>query len=117
MALKISTETMHGEVRDLYVRLIVATQNNHGQPTDALFRGFLSKEFFEAGRHFVWEKEIKFQSRVNSPLWEQAYLALSAEIQQEFADGSRLLADCTTDEDREIVRLSERVVDPQIENV
>lgn len=76
MAVKAKVMTMFGEERDVYIRLNNIEANNHGQPAHALFRGFLSKEAFEAKAHYVWEREIAFKANVGLPLWEQAYAAL-----------------------------------------
>lgn len=73
MALELTMKTPQGEVRRLYVRLIVSEDNNHGEPARALFRSFLTKEAFKAGHHYVHEEEISFHADVDQPLWRQAY--------------------------------------------
>ena len=76
MAITAKVRTMFGEEREVYIRLNSVESSNHGWPSHALFRGFLSKEAFQAGAHYVWEKEIEFTPDVSQPIWEQAYAAL-----------------------------------------
>jgi hypothetical protein len=77
MAVKATLPTSFGEDRDLYIRLnSIEDAQNHGLPTVARFRGFLSKEAFEGGAAFVWEREISFDADLDRPFWEQAYEAL-----------------------------------------
>jgi len=53
--------------------------SNHDFPSTGLFRGYLTKEAFEAGSHFVWEEGVEFMADVSQPIWPQAYAALIAE--------------------------------------
>ena len=76
MAIKAVVTTPYGEQRELYIRRNNIEASNHGVASHALVRGFISQEAFEAGAHFVWEKEIEFQADVTQPLWQQAYAAL-----------------------------------------
>lgn len=76
MAIKATVTTPHGEERELYIRLNNVESSNHGVASHALFRGFLSKEAFESGAHFLWEREVEFRADVSLPLWPQAYAAL-----------------------------------------
>lgn len=76
MAIHVSAVTAFGETRTLYIRLNNMEASNHGQPAVALFRGYLTKEAFESGKHYVWERTIRFMTDVSLPLWEQAYDAL-----------------------------------------
>ena len=78
MALLANLETLYGETRQLYVRINNAEVSNHGQPAYILVRGFLSKEAFEAGKHYVWEQQCEFQATVADPLWTQGYAHLKA---------------------------------------
>jgi hypothetical protein len=79
MAISALLMTTFGEERTLYVRLNNAEPSNHGVPTHALFRGYISKEAFDAGSGYVWEKAIEFMADVSLPLWPQAYAALVAQ--------------------------------------
>jgi hypothetical protein len=79
MAVKVTSETSFGETRELYVRLNNVETSNHGVKTFALFRGFLSKEAFENGKSYVWERSVEFDADVSKPLWKQAYDALAAD--------------------------------------
>lgn len=76
MAIKATVTTLFGEEREVYIRLNNVEASNHGWASNALFRGFLSKEAFQAGAHYVWEKEIQFAPDVSQPIWQQAYAAL-----------------------------------------
>lgn len=78
MAIKATLETSHGEARELYIRLNNVEVSNHGVQASALFRGFLSKDAFDAGKGYVWELEIRFSATVDEPLWKQAYEALKS---------------------------------------
>ena len=79
MAVKAKVQTLFGEEREVYIRLNSVEASNHGWASHALFRGFLSKEAFQSGSHYVWEKEIEFFPDVSKPVWEQAYEALKKE--------------------------------------
>lgn len=76
MAITAHLPTSFGETRDLYVRLNNLETANHGLPSTALFRGFLSREAFLAGKGYVWEQEVRFTVDPSRPLWEQAYAAI-----------------------------------------
>lgn len=78
MAISATITTMFGEQRECYIRLNNVETSNHGVPTQALFRAFLSKSAFESGSHYVWEMSIEFTADVSQPLWPQAYSALVA---------------------------------------
>ncbi len=80
MAVLAKVTTMHGEERELYVRLNNVDVSNHGVHANALFRGFVSREAFESKFHYVWEQEVKFLADVSKPLWEQAYSQLKTDI-------------------------------------
>lgn len=79
MALIANLETNFGEPRDLYVRINNVEASNHGMPAQALARGFVSREAFQAGKRFVWERQFEFLPDVSLPMWEQAYVALKSE--------------------------------------
>ena len=79
MAISATIRTVYGEDRQCYIRLNNVEATNHGTPTLALFRGFLSKEAFEDGSHYVWEKSVEFTADVSQPIWPQAYAALIAQ--------------------------------------
>lgn len=79
MAIKAKVTTMFGEDREVYIRLNSIEASNHGWASHALFRGFLSKDAFKAGAHYVWEKWIEFTPDVSKPIWEQAYAELVAQ--------------------------------------
>lgn len=83
MAIKAIVPTQFGEDREVYIRLNNVEASNHGAMSLALFRGFLSKEAFQSGAHYVWEQWIEFTPDVSQPLWEQAYAAL---VEQEGLD-------------------------------
>jgi hypothetical protein len=76
MAVIAEVETLFGDACACYVRLNHVVAGNHGTPAKALFRGFMSKQAFDAGKHYVFEREIEFVADVTRPLWEQAYEAL-----------------------------------------
>lgn len=79
MAIQATVTTQFGEDRKVYIRLNNIEASNHGFPATALFRAFLSREAFEAGAHYVWEKQVEFSPDVSKPIWPQAYAALCAE--------------------------------------
>lgn len=76
MAILATVKTEYGEERNLYIRLNNIEASNHGVPCHVKFRGFLSKEAFDNGSRYLWEKDIEFLANVNLPLWAQAYKAL-----------------------------------------
>ncbi|MGV7119544.1 hypothetical protein [Sphingopyxis sp. 550A] len=78
MAIIAEIMTDFGDTSECYIRLNNIDVSNHGLPARALFRGFLSKEAFEDGKHFVWEREIEFPADVSLPIWPQAYAAIVA---------------------------------------
>lgn len=78
MAILSNQETSFGETRNIYIRLNNLSASNHGAKSIALFRGFLSKEAFESGKNYVFEKEIEFILDAGKPAWAQAYAALKA---------------------------------------
>ncbi|MBN9220411.1 MAG: hypothetical protein J0I79_20885 [Mesorhizobium sp.] len=90
MALKAILETSFGETRELYVRLNnFDTVSKHAQSA-ARFRGFLSQEAFEAGKSFVWEREISFVADLSDgadAIARQAYGALRGQC-AEFGEAS-----------------------------
>lgn len=81
MAVICSVETDFGEVRDLYIRVNNIEASNHGSPSVVLFRGFMSKEAFQGGKGYAWEKSLEFFPDISSPLWEQAYAALAEDLE------------------------------------
>lgn len=79
MAVAATMETSFGEQRQLYIRLNnVEGVNNHASPGEARFRGFISRDAFLAGKHFVWERLVPFTPDISQPIWPQAYTALKA---------------------------------------
>ena len=80
MAIKAIVETVHGEERELYIRLNDIEASNHGVRSIAKFRGFISQEKFEAGANYLWEQDIEFVADVTQPLWGQAYQALKSAL-------------------------------------
>lgn len=86
MAIEATVTTLHGESRKLYIRLNNVESSNHGVTTQAKFRGFLSRDAFVGGFHFVWEQDLEFLADVTLPLWSQAYAALKGT--GEFADAA-----------------------------
>ena len=89
MAIKASIETAFGETRDLYIRLNNFEQlANHGVPAIARFRGFVSKEAFEAGKSFVWEQLVEFEADAPTDPWAAAYAAIKE--QPEFAKAKKV---------------------------
>lgn len=76
MAIKATVKTMHGEYRELYIRLNNISVSNHGQPSNALFRGFISKDAFDSKAHYIHEETMSFNTDVALPIWEQAYTEL-----------------------------------------
>lgn len=83
MAILATVETQFGENKELYIRLNNVEASNHGMKATALFRGFISKEAFESGKNFMFEKEVQFDAEVSSNLWEQAYRHIKLEIEGE----------------------------------
>ena len=86
MAIQATVSTVYGEDKTLYIRLNNVEASNHGQPATAKFRGFLSKEAFEAGAHYLWEQDVWFVADVTQPLWEQAYSELKRVLGTECGD-------------------------------
>lgn len=80
MAIQAKVKTEYGEDRSLYIRLNNIEASNHGVPCHVKFRGFISKEAFEGGSRYLWEKDIEFLADVNLPLWAQAYDALKTQL-------------------------------------
>lgn len=78
MAIEENVITQFGEERPCYIRLNNVEVSNHGVPAQALFRGFLTRDAFETGASFAWERRIEFTADVSLPLWPQAYGALVA---------------------------------------
>jgi len=73
MAVLAIVTTKHGEDRELYVRVNNIEVSNHGVKATALLRGFLSKEAFDNGSHYMHELTIEFDCDVTGNIWEQAY--------------------------------------------
>lgn len=80
MAIQGTVTTEYGEKRNLYIRLNNIEASNHGVPSSAKFRGFISKEAFDSGSRYLWEKDIEFVVDVSLPLWGQAYDALKIQV-------------------------------------
>lgn len=80
MAIKAIVETVHGEDRELYIRLNNVEASNHGVEATAKFRGYISREKFEDGANYLWEQDIEFVADVAQPLWWQAYQALKSSL-------------------------------------
>lgn len=80
MAISTVLTTTFGEARTCYVRLNNMDVSNHDFPSTALFRGYISKEAFDSGSHYVWEKGIEMMADVSLPLWPPAYDALALEL-------------------------------------
>jgi len=80
MAIQAFVATEYGEELDLYIRLNNVEINNHGELSRVKFRGFLSKEAFQNGKRWLWEKDVEFLADVKKPIWEQAYKVLMVEI-------------------------------------
>lgn len=78
MAIHATINTIYGENRPAYIRLNNVEASNHGTRAVALFRGFVSREAFEAGKGFVWEHQVEFTADVSQPIWAQGYAALRA---------------------------------------
>ena len=65
MAIQATVTTVHGEERSLYLRVNNSEISNHGMTSQALVRGFLSKEAFEVNGkmvNFLNNLMKKFQS-------------------------------------------------------
>lgn len=86
MAITAILTTSYGESRELYVRLNNLEASNHGLQATALFRGFISKDAFDAGKGYVWEREVSFAPDVAGNLWPQAYAALKGLPLQELPE-------------------------------
>lgn len=78
MAINATVETIHGEERELYIRLNNLEASNHSATSFAKFRGFISREKFESGANYLWELDVEFNADVTKPLWDQAYSALKS---------------------------------------
>lgn len=76
MAIKAEVMTEYGEERELYIRLNSVSSSNHGIESEALFRGFASKEAFNDGKRYMFEERVMFNADVSLPLWNQAYSVL-----------------------------------------
>ncbi len=72
MAILSTVKTDFGFDKKLYIRLNNLEVSKHGGAI-ALFRGFDSKEAFESGAKFMFEKEVNFSPDVNGVLFQQAY--------------------------------------------
>lgn len=90
MAIQATVETNFGEYRELYIRLNNLESSNHGQPSYAKFRGFISKEKFDSGANYLWEQDVEFAADVTKPLWGQAYQALKSALNVD----SDVIEDC-----------------------
>lgn len=86
MAITAEVSTIHGEQRRLYIRLNNIETSNHGVQSVAKFRGFISRDDFLDGAHYMWEVDIFFSADVSLPLWSQAYDHLKTI--PEFADAT-----------------------------
>lgn len=80
MALQATAETDYGESRSLYIRLNNVEASNHGADSHALFRGFISRDAYLAGKGYVWEREVTFRPDVAQPIWGQAYGVLKPSL-------------------------------------
>ena len=80
MAIKAIVETVHGEERELYIRLNGIEVSNHGVESIAKFRGFLSQDKYNAGANYLWEQDVEFMADVTQPLWGQAYQTLKSAL-------------------------------------
>lgn len=78
MAVNVMLKTPYGETRDTYVRVNSVSTSNHGVSSSVLFRGYISREAFQAGASFTWEKELEMMMDVADPLWVQAYAELKS---------------------------------------
>jgi hypothetical protein len=78
MAIKANLETNFGETRELYVRVNSVELNNHGVPSLALVRGFLSEDGYRAGKPMVYERQVEFAVDLSQPVWCQAYAAVKS---------------------------------------
>lgn len=75
MAIITKVETIHGENRELYLRVNNVEVVNHNVPATATIRGFTSREAYESKKHYIYENVIDFNADVSGNLWEQAYNA------------------------------------------
>lgn len=73
MAVQVELQTNFGEIRPLYIRINNVEASNHGVDANALARGYISKEAFEARKGYVFECEFTFTADVSKSLWPQAY--------------------------------------------
>lgn len=73
MAILTKVTTIHGEEKELYIRVNNVEVNNHGIKACALVRGFLSKDAFDNRMHFLHEERVEFDADLTKPLWEQVY--------------------------------------------
>lgn len=108
MAIIAKVETDSGESRELYIALIgFEGLTKHGE-SSAVFRGFLSKEAFDAGKSFVWEKLISFKTDMAEKPGPIAFEALK---NADFAPDEKLeykqLADRLDELNAEIEKLEE----------
>ena len=90
MAIIATVKTSLGEDRELYIRLNNIEASNHGEMSSAKFRGFLSKEAYQAGANYAWEQDVEFMADVSQSLWGQAYQALKSTLN---VDGD-VIEDC-----------------------
>jgi hypothetical protein len=101
-------ETTYAERREMYVRLNNIEQlSNHGIMAVARFRGFASKDAFEAGKPFIFEILIEFEADITKTIWKQAYAALKAHdpvtpLNEAIAKANAALADANNRANMEI---------------
>lgn len=76
MAILARVKTIHGEEKELYIRINNVEVSNHGVKATALIRGFVSKDAFDNKMHFLHEEYVEFDSDVSEPLWGQVYSEL-----------------------------------------
>lgn len=91
MAIITKLTTDQGDVRPVYIRLNSFDQvANHAVPAIARFRAFASRDAFEAGASFLWERLVSFTANHQDAapsLWTQAYTALQT---TDFASETRM---------------------------
>lgn len=127
MAFTVKLITDFGEERELYVRLNNFDQlANHGVPAIARFRGYVSKEAFEAGARFVWEKTLEIEADAPDAPWKLAYAALKAydpatpvkqtiaQIEHVLKDGQRELSELPADDKTEAAQMQREVLQKRI---
>lgn len=79
MGLRARVLTIFNEERDVYIRINSIFLNNHGAPSTATFRGYLTDNPVAENAPMVWELTVSIMDLdVTQNVWAQAYDALKS---------------------------------------